>query len=559
MTNPQIVSAEGSKGAGATARSSTTTAESPTTTVNRRQALRVIGAGGVLAAIGVANGSATVADGERAEAGPERGDGEHDRSRRREVLVGVSATDESPGEAIAGALPEAATVVHENGEIHYATVAFDADAPPGAVAAFLDEVIEVPVVKYAERNHTLHAAYVPDDPGFEDQYAPAMVNAPDAWDVTLGSRDVTVAILDSGVEYDHEDLVDAFTDDPGFDFVTGGPDPAPPDPEIDHHGTHVAGIAAAGLDNGVGIAGTSNSTLLAGRVLDSSGLGMTADIADGIAWAAARGADVINLSLGGIEPSRTLQNAVSFAYHSGSFLVATAGNEGRPGVEYPAAYPEVFAVSALDETANLAWYSSFGDRVDVAAPGSNVLSTVPTVSGSYAEQSGTSMAAPLVAGIAALTLTEYDLSVERLRTHLRDTAVDVGLPREQQGVGRVDAGRAVTTPPEDGVGCAIVNQGLGEGFLEERDTSCWRYDTVSESPCRVLVDLDGPSRTDFDLYVNTGTERCPFPDDSTHRSVTLDSQEHVAVDEPDPSTPLLATVLAYRGSGPYAVTFTEYA
>ncbi|WP_256545294.1 S8 family peptidase [Halobellus inordinatus] len=528
--------------------------------LTRRQALAAIGGTGLLGASGVLVTQAqteTPTDSPPPD-GPDGGTAGPPVDRPRQVLVGVTGAIDRPDEVVADLLPPTARVVNFNETIHYVTVEFGDDTPRRDENQFIRTVQEDSRVKYVERNGVMEAYLVPDDPLFADQYGPQMINAPEAWDTTLGSSDVTVAIVDSGIQHDHEDLAANFADEPGRDFVDDDADPSPNVPEFDVHGTHVAGIAAAGINNAVGVAGATTATLIGARVLGDDGRGTFADIADGIVWAADQDADVINLSLGSIGRSRTVKNAVAYAYRArDSLVVAAAGNEGREGVGYPAAHQETLAVSALDETGRLAWFSSHGDRVSISAPGAGVLSTVPTESGFYGELSGTSMASPFVAGVAALTKAQYDISAETLREHLRATATDTGAPTEFQGAGRVDAAQAVGQEPGE-VGCTLAGSTSGEGSLVDQQAQCWRHTWLTDSPCRVVVDLDGDPGTDFDLYINLARELCPFPGNADRSSVTLDSQERIVVDNPDNSLPLLATVVAYHGTGNYEISFAEF-
>ena len=201
------------------------------------------------------------------------------------------------------------------------------------------------------------------------------------------------------------------------------------------------------IDNGTGVAGQSNSSLINGRALDENGSGSTADIADAIEWAADQGADVINLSLGGGGYTDTMKNAVSYATDNGSLVVAAAGNNGSSSVSYPAAYSECVAVSAVDDNGGLASFSQYGESVELCAPGVDVLSTTTEGRGSYERLSGTSMATPVTSGVAGLTLAKWDLTNTELRSHLKNTAEDIGLPADEQGSGQVDALAAVTTDP----------------------------------------------------------------------------------------------------------------
>ncbi|WP_248906816.1 S8 family peptidase [Halocatena marina] len=361
-----------------------------------------------------------------------------------ELLVGTSATTERPHTVVTPYLPNGTRIVHENDTLGYVAVEFPEQSSSQVYTALKQASMEQGPVSYVEPNGTHRALYEPNDPLYSNQNIHQMINTPAAWDETLGDSDVTIAVIDQGVAYGHPDLQGNARSDPGHDFVDDDSDPAP-DTSDESHGSHIAGIAAAGVDNGTGIAGIGNSTLLSVRALDEMGSGAISDIADGIQWAADQGADVINLSLGGGGPSQTMDQALAYAVDNGALPIAAAGGSASSEVAYPAANSKCLAVSALDSDRTLASYSNYGEAIELAAPGTNVLSTVP--GSDYEVRSGTSMAASVVSGVAGLTLSQWDLTNSELRAHLKDTTVNVGIPEDEQGSGLVDAGNAVTTPP----------------------------------------------------------------------------------------------------------------
>ena len=331
-------------------------------------------------------------------------------------------------------LPSDANIVHENDNLGYIAVEVRSDGP-STMDAVSSRIERQSGVRYVEQNTTHHAFAQPNDPKFAQQYAPQQVRAPSAWDTTFGSEGVTVAIVDTGVDYTHPDLQSRFGSNKGSDFAGGDGDPIAPSGE--NHGTHVAGIASATTDNGTGVAGMSDSTLLACRAL-GGGSGSTADIADAVEYATDQGADIINMSLGGGGYTNTMKNAVSYAVNNGTLPICAAGNDGSSSVSYPAAYDECVAVSAVDSNENLANFSQYGPNLDVAAPGVDVLSTWND--SPYNKISGTSMACPAASGVAALgKAVEPGLNATQLRSKLKNTAVDIGLSEQEQGAGRVDA------------------------------------------------------------------------------------------------------------------------
>jgi len=357
-------------------------------------------------------------------------------AKENELLVGISSSTSmaSVQRKVERDLPSDANIVHENDNLGYIAVEVRSDGP-STMDAVSSRIERQSGVRYVEQNTTHHAFAQPNDPKFAQQYAPQQVRAPSAWDTTFGSEGVTVAIVDTGVDYTHPDLQSRFGSNKGSDFAGGDGDPIAPSGE--NHGTHVAGIASATTDNGTGVAGMSDSTLLACRAL-GGGSGSTADIADAVEYATDQGADIINMSLGGGGYTNTMKNAVSYAVNNGTLPICAAGNDGSSSVSYPAAYDECVAVSAVDSNENLANFSQYGPNLDVAAPGVDVLSTWND--SPYNKISGTSMACPAASGVAALgKAVEPGLNATQLRSKLKNTAVDIGLSEQEQGAGRVDA------------------------------------------------------------------------------------------------------------------------
>ena len=311
-----------------------------------------------------------------------------------------------------------------------------------------------PFVAYAEPDYIAYALDTPNDPYFSSQWGlnntgqtggtyDADIDAPEAWDVTHGCFTVTVAILDTGIDQDHEDLASKvltytnFTDSPDADDHYG-------------HGTHVAGIVAAATDNGTGVAGVGyNSSLWNVKVLNDQGSGYYSWIANGIRWAADNGAKVINMSLGAKAKSRTLEDAVNYAWKKGVVLVAAAGNDGNSSPNYPAYYTNCIAVAATDHNDQKASFSQYGKWVDVAAPGVDIFSTFPNHScvlgkNNYGYGSGTSMATPHVAGVAALVWATGQCSTNScVRQRIESTADPIPGTGTYWRWGRVNACKAV--------------------------------------------------------------------------------------------------------------------
>jgi subtilisin family serine protease len=291
--------------------------------------------------------------------------------------------------------------------------------------------------------------YDPDYLGSQDDMS--VIHAEAAWrncPVVSGSG-VTVAIIDTGVDLTHPDLKANLI--AGYDFVYN--DATPQD---EHgHGTNVAGIAAAAL-NGIGVSGVAPSAkILPVRVLDENGSGYISDVANGIIYAADR-AQVLNLSLGGPGSSATLQNAINYAANTkGRLVVAASGNCGdiyypyngcsymnQPS--YPGAYSNVLAVAATDNYDTHASFSTSGAYVDVSAPGVDIYNTF--ILNSYYTESGTSQAAPHVAGLAALVWAKYpSYTAAQVWSRITSTAVDLGAAGRDNiyGAGRIDVKQAL--------------------------------------------------------------------------------------------------------------------
>ncbi len=298
----------------------------------------------------------------------------------------------------------------------------------------------IPGVKYVEDNGVMKALAIPNDARYAQQYGPAMMGFPAAWgSIGYGSSSVTVALIDSGVLATHEDLAGPRLLQ-GHDYINN--DSVPDD--TCGHGTHTMGTVGATANNGVGVAGMAQVTLLPMKALAmSSGLfssgcsGSYTAIAQAIMDAADQGAKVISMSIGG-GASSTLLNAVNYAYAHGAILVAAAGNDGSANsIDYPGAYPNVIAVGALDSTKNKASYSDMGPQIDIAAPGSAVISTYSSNVASYSSLSGTSMATPHVAGAIALAMScmPAGTTQAQVTSALYSTADDLGTPGFDQSYG----------------------------------------------------------------------------------------------------------------------------
>ncbi|MBX7233284.1 MAG: S8 family serine peptidase [Caldilineales bacterium] len=325
---------------------------------------------------------------------------------------------------------------------------------PGRAGAAVADLNRLPEVEHATLDCLVAGdsipAFVPNDPDYNDPskvYGPQIIDAPAAWDYGFGAG-VVVAVVDTGIAMTHTEFISPTNRIlPGWNFVA---DPENNNVQDDNgHGTHVAGIALAAIDNGAGIAGMAGAaSILPVKVLNSVNTGYWSDITAGITWAVDQGADVINLSISGPVDNPDLLPALQYAVAHDVLVVAAMGNTGSPTPVYPAYYNETFAVGATT-SADVRWsLSNYGSHMDVVAPGATVYSTLwtPADPNTYGNKNGTSMAVPHVAGLAALVrAARPDLDLWNVRAIIEQTAVDKGDPGfdVEYAWGRVDAGAAL--------------------------------------------------------------------------------------------------------------------
>lgn len=325
---------------------------------------------------------------------------------------------------------------------------------------------QLPNVVYAEPNYIATAVMTPNDPYYSYQWHMTRIGMVNAWDESTGSG-VVVAVVDTGVKQSLADLAQtSFV--AGYDFINSDSDPT----DDQGHGSHVCGTVAQSTNNSVGVTGVAyNATIMPVKVLDSSGSGAYTQIADGIYWATDHGADIINMSLGGSSSNTTLQDAVNYAWNNGVLVVCAAGNNNVSSPFYPAAYPVCISVSAINSADGKADYSNYGSTIDVCAPGGDSVdrngdgymdgilqNTFDTSGDGYFFYTGTSMASPHVAGVAALVKAlDPSLTNAEIRNIIETTVEDLGAAGWDQyfGYGLVDAYAAClaagappdTTPP----------------------------------------------------------------------------------------------------------------
>lgn len=370
------------------------------------------------------------------------GDAAHDQTEFRASLAALAAEVD-------------AAVVEENEALGYARLRLR--DPITSVPAAVERLARSPEVAWVEPNgfYAISACerapldpYCVDlaDPIPENQWGAYTVGLFDLWRYGFGGDPgVVIAIVDTGIDdfaAPHPDLAPNVLAT-GYDTVDDDADPTDVGgASFRGHGTHVAGIAAA-ASNDLGIAGVAYcSSILVVRVMDCTAgdncPGTFADIAEGIQLAAEYGAEIINLSLGGVDPSNAVRTAVQYAIQKGAIVVAASGNDGTPVLNYPAAYPEVIAVGATEPDDDVASFSNWGEELDVVAPGVDVFSTF--LGDGYAAFSGTSTAAPFVSGIAALLVAENSaITQAEVETYLRAHALDLaGGNADRDGYGRLD-------------------------------------------------------------------------------------------------------------------------
>jgi subtilisin family serine protease len=309
-------------------------------------------------------------------------------------------------------------------------------------------------VRYAELDGIVHALRVPNDAYLPTQWSVTKTRAEEAWDLSVGSPQVVVAVLDTGVDPEQPDLRGKLV--AGYDYVNNDQDPS----DDNGHGTAVAGIVAANSDNHIGVAGYCWACrLMPVKVLGSDGTGFASGLAQGIIWATDHGARVLNLSLGGPLEDPTLTAAAQYAWLRGVLVVAAAGNEGGLTLDYPAALPNVLSVGASDSNDRL--YAFSNQDALVAAPGEN---STTARGGGYVSFLGTSSAAPVVSGIAGLA---FSLAPQATPAEVERALESTAVPIPGVATGRVDAYAALhalapdlaTAAPASGAGPAQQTRG----------------------------------------------------------------------------------------------------
>ena len=381
--------------------------------------------------------------------------------------------------------------------------------PSGADSKIIiDELQALPDVAAAQPNHFFKLHYVPNDPRVNEQYALTKVKAFAAWDIERGSAEIPVAVIDTGVDYDHPDLAanmwlntgedingngridpedfngidddgNGFTDDiRGWDF-TDAPNYPDGGDYLDRdndpmdergHGTGVAGIIAAVADNQTGIAGLAfGCRIMNLRAFTTGGNGEEDDVASAILYAVQNGARVINMSWGDVFVTRLLEDVIRYAASRHVIMVASAGNSSTEKIHYPSGFEGTISVGATDENDNLAGFSNYGPGIDLVAPGADILTT--DLDNEYSPMNGTSFSAPHVSAAAALLLSrEPDLSAGVVKGVIRNAVDDLGDEGADPyyGSGRLNVYKLVTGPVYTiaGITSPLLDQGISGTGLD---------------------------------------------------------------------------------------------
>ncbi|MFX1380573.1 MAG: S8 family peptidase [Promethearchaeota archaeon] len=370
---------------------------------------------------------------------------------------------------------------------------------------FILESKSIQGIEYVEPNFYNQLDFIPNDEYYaEYQWDLTLIGMESAWDYEIGSNDIKVAVVDTGIDYTHPDLNRNYLP-LGYDWVNDDDDPMD-----DHsHGTQCAGTIAGVINNIEGISGMANVSLVAEKAFGASGMGSMLDCRAAIMHAVDIGVDIISCSWGSTSLSQTLIEGLDYAINHNVLVIAAAGNENSSIPHYPAAYPKVLAVSATDREDLKANFSNFGSWIDIAAPGEDIFSTVPyDIQGTYYDLAyGTSMAAPHVSGLAALLKSAYPTSnASQIESLIYESAVDLGIPGfdPYYGHGRINVSNLFgpdKSPP------SYSNLTESADPLELGDTEIITIDVIDPSGInQVLIEFDLNNRS----MTNLGGDKWQF-------------------------------------------------
>jgi len=380
---------------------------------------------------------------------------------------------------------------HSKGRFHQIN-AHLVEVPPQAEDAVIRALLNNPNIEYAEKDMLVElSAVTPNDPSFSSQWHLPKIQTPNAWSTTAGDG-IIVAILDSGVQSDHPDLVNNLI--PGWNVVSNNNDTSP----VNWHGTAVAGAVAATANNFTGVASVAwRSKIMPVRITNrSDGWALWSDMANGILWAADHGADVVNMSYEVSTDGNVIKNAAQYLRNKGGVAVAAAGNSNID-VGY-ADNPYIITVSATDKNDSKASFSNYGDIIDVSAPGKDVYTT--TVNSGYTYTWGTSFASPITSGVVALIMaTNPYLTPDEVEIVLEQSADNIIAGTEWHkyfGHGRINAAAAVNL--------ALQTTNVDTQTPVVTIFSPSQNSTISGTVALEVEASDNTSVVEVELYVNGG-------------------------------------------------------